>query len=52
MSLEKRIADALHAADTFQPSPDLFTRLQRSIEEDLAHSAGFESPSASSSSAL
>lgn len=37
MSLEKRIADALHAADTFQPSPDLFTRLQRSIEEDLAH---------------
>lgn len=37
MSLEKRIADALHAADSFQPSPDLFARLQRSIEEDRAH---------------
>lgn len=37
MSLEKRIVEALHAADDFQPSPDLFARLQRSIEEDRAH---------------
>lgn len=37
MSLEQRIADALHAADDIQPSPDLFARLQRSIEEDRAH---------------
>lgn len=37
MSLEKRIADALHAADDFEPSIDLFARLKRSIEEDRAH---------------
>lgn len=37
MSLEKRIADALHAADDYEPSPDLFARLHRSIEEDRAH---------------
>lgn len=37
MSLERRIADALHAADAYQPSADLFARLHRSIEEDRAH---------------
>lgn len=37
MSLERRIADALHAADDYEPSLDLFSRLQRSIEEDRAH---------------
>ena len=37
MSLERRIADALHAADDYQPSVDLFARLHRSIEEDRAH---------------
>jgi hypothetical protein len=37
MSLERRIADALHAADDYEPSQDLFSRLHRSIEEDSAH---------------
>lgn len=37
MSLERRIADALHAADDYEPSLDLFSRLKRSIEEDRAH---------------
>lgn len=37
MSLEKRIAEALHSADDYQPSFDLFARLHRSIEEDRAH---------------
>lgn len=37
MSLEERISAALHAADDYQPRVDLFSRLHRSIEEDLAH---------------
>lgn len=37
MSLERRIADALHAADDYEPSIDLFARLHRSIEEDRSH---------------
>lgn len=37
MSLERRISDALHAADDYEPSPDLFSRLHGSIEEDRAH---------------
>lgn len=37
MSLERRIREALHAADDYQPSADLFSRLRRSIEEDRAH---------------
>jgi hypothetical protein len=37
MSLERRIADALHAADDYEPSIDLFARLHRSIEEDRVH---------------
>lgn len=37
MSLERRLVDALHQADDYDPSPDLFSRLGRSISEDLAH---------------
>lgn len=37
MSVERRIREALHAADNYQPSLDLFARLQRSIEEDRAY---------------
>lgn len=36
-SLERRIREALHATDDYQPSIDLFARLHRSIEEDRAH---------------
>ncbi|HEX9863499.1 MAG TPA: hypothetical protein VGC03_00875 [Acidimicrobiia bacterium] len=36
-SLEGRIREALHATGDYQPSVDLFARLQRSIEEDRAH---------------
>lgn len=36
-SLERRIREALHATDDYQPSIDLFARLKRSIEEDRAH---------------
>ncbi|HVR77004.1 MAG TPA: hypothetical protein VMS99_01290 [Acidimicrobiia bacterium] len=36
-SLERRIRDALHATDDYQPSTDLFARLHRSIEEDRAY---------------
>lgn len=34
MSLEERLVEALHQADDYRPSPDLFARLERSIEED------------------
>jgi hypothetical protein len=37
MSLEKRLIEALHQADGYQPSVDLFARLSRSIEEDQEH---------------
>lgn len=37
MNLEKRLAEALHQVDRYQPSPDLFARVNRSIEEDRAH---------------
>ena len=37
MSLERRLTEALHHTDDFQPSVDLFARLNRSIEEDRAH---------------
>ena len=37
MSLERRIAEALHQTDDYQPSVDLFARLSRSIDEDTAH---------------
>jgi hypothetical protein len=34
VSLERRLTEALHQADSYQPSVDLFARLSRSIEED------------------
>ena len=37
MTTEERLVDALHQADSFQPSPDLYTRLERSIAEDRTH---------------
>lgn len=37
MTVEQLLADALHGADDFLPSPDLFAKVQRSIEEDAAH---------------
>ena len=37
MSLEQMLTDTLHAADDYAPSPDLFAKVQRSIEEDDAH---------------
>lgn len=37
MTIEQRLSEALHSADDFQPSPDLFARVERSIEEDRAH---------------
>ena len=37
MSLERRITEALHQTDDYQPSVDLFGRLNRSIEEDKTH---------------
>lgn len=37
MSLERRITEALHAADDYRPSVDLFSRLHHSIEEDTAY---------------
>lgn len=37
MSLEQRLTDALHHLDRYQPSPDLFDRTTRSIDEDREH---------------
>ena len=37
MSLEEMLTDTLHVADDYAPSPDLFAKVQRSIEEDTAH---------------
>lgn len=37
MTFEERVQDALRVVDTFQPSPDLFVKVRRSIEEDAAH---------------
>jgi hypothetical protein len=37
MTLEQRLFDTLHEVDSFEPSPDLFARVARSIEEDAAH---------------
>ncbi len=37
MTIEDRLTDALHQADEFDPSLDLFARVGRSITEDLAH---------------
>ncbi len=37
MTFEQLVGDALHAADDYEPSPDLFAKVQRSIDEDSAH---------------
>jgi len=37
MTIEQKLADALRGADEYLPSPDLFAKVQRSIEEDAAH---------------
>lgn len=37
MNLEQQLQQALHVADTFEPSPDLFARVERSLAEDRAH---------------
>ena len=37
MSLERLLTETLHEADAYEPSPDLFARVERSLEEDAAH---------------
>lgn len=37
MSLEQRLSEALHSTDGYEPSPDLFARVERSLAEDSAH---------------
>lgn len=37
MNLEKALTEALHQVDRYRPSPDLFARVGRSIDEDRAH---------------
>lgn len=37
MTLEQRLSAALHEVDGFEPSPDLYARVRRSLEEDAAH---------------
>ncbi len=37
MTWEQELADALHVADRYEPSPDLFEKVQQSIAEDAAH---------------
>ena len=37
MTTERRLRDALHQVDHFEPSPDLFARVSGSVEEDRAH---------------
>ncbi len=37
MTFEQRVQDALRVADRYEPSPDLFDKVRRSIEEDAAH---------------
>jgi hypothetical protein len=37
VSVEDLLRDTLHGADRYVPSPDLFERVRRSIEEDRAH---------------
>jgi hypothetical protein len=37
MTLEQRLSEVLHKVDDFEPSPDLFARVNRSLEEDQAH---------------
>lgn len=37
MTVEERLRDALRSTDEYQPSPDLFAKVRRSIDEDRAH---------------
>jgi len=37
MTLEERLAAAFRTADQYQPSPDLFAKVTKSIEEDAVH---------------
>ena len=37
MNVEQRLVDALHSGDQVEASPDLWTRVVHSIEEDQAH---------------
>jgi hypothetical protein len=37
MTIEQRLTEALRATADFAPSPDLYSRVSRSIEEDRAH---------------
>lgn len=37
MTAERRLVETLRRVDRYQPSPDLFARVQRSIAEDIAH---------------
>lgn len=37
MTLEQRLAEALREVDAYEPSPDLFVRVERSLDEDHAH---------------
>jgi hypothetical protein len=37
MTVEELVVDALRGTDEYVPSPDLFTKVQRSIAEDAAH---------------
>jgi hypothetical protein len=37
MTFEQLVGEALHAADDYEPSPDLFAKVRRSIDEDKAH---------------
>lgn len=36
MTIERRLIDALHELDDFEPSPDLFARVEKSLVEDRA----------------
>jgi len=37
MTLEQQLSEALHEVDGFEPSPDLFARVTRSLDEDQVH---------------
>ena len=37
MNIEQLLTEALQGADDYLPSPDLFAKVQRSIDEDAAH---------------
>jgi hypothetical protein len=37
MTTEQRLHEALRAADAYEPSPDLWARVERSIEDDQSH---------------